>query len=103
MRIDSSPSASYSLNRGAPAGTAVTPYREVSKGAETRREPTEPVLLKPSNSAASSDRFPATPEPLTYQRPLNSHAAQALASYSITASYVSDVDALEVLGLDLYA
>ena len=30
-------------------------------------------------------------------------AALALASYSTTASFASDVDAPEVLGLDLYA
>ena len=39
----------------------------------------------------------------SYQRPVSGRVAQALASYGSTANMVSEVDATEVLGLDLYA
>jgi hypothetical protein len=37
------------------------------------------------------------------ERPLTNRAAQALQSYGTTASFSADIDAHEVLGLDLYA
>ncbi|CAD5107543.1 hypothetical protein [Zestomonas carbonaria] len=102
MRIDGFSSSSYSLDRSARTGTAVTPYGEVKKGVEARPETPKPA--QPARVEASSeDRLPITAQSLTYQRPLNAYAAQALASYGSTASYSTDVDALEVLGLDLYA
>ena len=39
----------------------------------------------------------------TYQPAMSSRAAQAIASYSSTAAFARDVDAEQVLGLDLYA
>ncbi|MCY1280278.1 hypothetical protein D9M70_290610 [compost metagenome] len=103
MRIDGF-SSSYSLDRSARTGTAVAPYREVQKEAEPRREAPQPTVA-PATRAASGgdDRLPVSLDSVTYQRPLSSHATQALASYSSTASYSTEVDALEVLGLDLYA
>lgn len=113
MRIDGFTS-SFSPDRSARPGSAVTPFREAQREIEERREqPTspsstqgfEPVAQarKVEASNASTDSLPARLQDQLYQPPLNNRAAQALASYSSTASFASDADAQQVLGLDLYA
>lgn len=119
MRIDGFSSA-YPLDRGARQSPASTAYREVQRDQELRRE-------QPS-SAAGTQGFDSVPQPRqvevvrsarennndqlptrarefldSYERPLSNRVVQALASYGSTANMVSDIDASEVLGLDLYA
>ncbi|VXC76057.1 conserved hypothetical protein [Pseudomonas sp. 8Z] len=114
MRIDGY-LPSYSPDRGPRSGTAVTPYREAQREVEVRREqPTapsstqgleqQPQIRRVQASSANSDSLPARTQNASYAQPqLSSRSAQALASYSTTASYASESDAQEVLGLDLYA
>ncbi|RJG10195.1 hypothetical protein D3879_19395 [Pseudomonas cavernicola] len=113
MRIDGF-SSSYSLDRSSRPGSAVTPFREVQREEETRREQpalpsstqgleNTPQARRVQASYASSDSLPARPQDLLNQRSVSNRAAQALASYATTASYVGEADAPEVLGLDLYA
>ncbi|WAC43340.1 hypothetical protein OU997_13740 [Pseudomonas sp. SL4(2022)] len=113
MRIDGFTS-SYSPDRSARPGSAVTPFREAQREVEERREqPTAPAstqgletIAQPRRveaSNASSDNLPSRLQDQLYQPPLNNRAAQALASYSTTASFASETDAQQVMGLDLYA
>ncbi|MBA1274303.1 hypothetical protein [Stutzerimonas azotifigens] len=122
MRIDGS-SSSYPLDRPVRPGGAVTPYRESQRHAELQREQlpansasqgleriAQPRQVNAATDGATvdSDYFPARLaqphfDPGDSDRPLSSRAAQALASYSSTASLSTDLDANEVLGLDLYA
>lgn len=116
MRIDGFTS-SYSPDRSARPGSAVTPFREAQREVEERREqPASPAStqgfeqvaqarkVEASNASnASSDSLPSRLQDQLYQPPLNNRAAQALASYSSTASFASETDAQQVLGLDLYA
>jgi hypothetical protein len=114
MRIDS-PTSFSSLDRGARAGAAVTPLRDVQRDIERRRE--QPALPASSQgfepaaqvrrvqaSNASSENLPARLQEQSNQRGLTNRAQQALASYGSTAGFSSgQADAQEVLGLDLYA
>ncbi len=113
MRIDS-PTSFISLDRGSRVGAAVTPLRDVQRDIEQRRE--QPALPASSQgfepvaqtrrvqaSNASSDNLPARLQESSNQRGLTNRAQQALASYGSTAGFSSQVDAQEVLGLDLYA
>jgi hypothetical protein len=113
MRIDGFPS-SYLPDRSARPGSAVTPFRETQREIEERREQPalpastqgfEPVAQprKVEASNASSDSLPSRLQDQLYQPPLNNRAAQALASYSSTASFASEADVQQVMGLDLYA
>ncbi|MBB1520020.1 hypothetical protein [Aquipseudomonas guryensis] len=116
MRIDGFTS-SYSLDRTPRPGSAVTPLRESQREIEDRREPAvtpspassqgfeqTPQLRRVQPGTASSDSLPArSQDVLSQQRPLNAKANQALAAYGSTASFTSESDATEVLGLDLYA
>lgn len=113
MRIDAFPS-SYLPDRSARPGTAVTPFRDAQREIEARREqPTAPAnsqSVEPATltrevaaSNASSNNLPARLQDQLYQPPLNNRAAQALASYSSTASFVTETDTQQVMGLDLYA
>ena len=113
MRIDGFTS-SYSPDRSARPGSAVTPFRDAQREIEQRREqPASPAstqgieqvaqMRKVEASNASTDRLPARLQDQLYQPPLNNRAAQALASYSSTASFASEADAQQVMGLDLYA
>ncbi|MFZ3155368.1 hypothetical protein [Pseudomonas sp.] len=113
MRIDGFTS-SYSPDRSARPGSAVTPFREAQREVEERREqPASPASTQGFESVAqarkveasnpSSDSLPSRLQDQLYQPPLNNRAAQALASYSSTASFASETDAQQVLGLDLYA
>ncbi|VXC37221.1 conserved hypothetical protein [Pseudomonas sp. 9AZ] len=113
MRIDGFTS-SYSPDRSARSGSAVTPFREAQREIEERREQPaspastqgfEPVAQtrKVEAGNASSDSLPSRLQDQLYQPPLNNRAAQALASYSSTASFASEADAQQVMGLDLYA
>lgn len=110
MRIDAS-LPSYSSPR---PGSAVTPYREAQREVEARRElPAPPAATqgfeqtaqarRVQASSAGSDSLPARPQNLGYQQALSSRAAQAIASYSSTATFANESDAQQVLGLDLYA
>ncbi|SDH59145.1 hypothetical protein [Pseudomonas panipatensis] len=117
MRIDGLSSPSVSPDRSSRAGSAVTPYREVMRDAEVRREqPSATSASQGLESQAQTRRVEASNassnaslpivfnDSLSYQRPLSSRAAQALASYSSTANLpLSANDAPEVLGIDLYA
>ncbi len=114
MRVDSF-NTSYPLNRTPRPGGDVTPVREVSREQEERREqPASPSATQGFEQSpqarrvqaanASSDSLPARTQDLSGgSRQLSNRAAQALASYSSTASYAREQDAPEVLGLDLYA
>ncbi|NQD96105.1 hypothetical protein HP532_25925 [Pseudomonas sp. CrR25] len=106
--------SSYSPDRGPRSGTAVTPYREAQREIEERREqPAAPAssqgfgqtpqTRRVQAANAGGDSLPARPQDLKYQAALSSRAAQAIASYSSTATFVSESDAPQVLGLDLYA
>jgi hypothetical protein len=113
MRIDS-PTSFSSLDRGARAGAAVTPLRDIQRDIEQRRE--QPALPASSQgfdmtaqerrvqaSNASSDSLPARQQEPLIPRGLSNRANQALASYGSTAGFAGQTDAQEVLGLDLYA
>lgn len=114
MRIDGFTS-SYPLERSPRQGSAVTPFREIQREAEVRREQpstpsstqgyeqtAQPRRVQASNS--SGDSLPLRPQDLIQQqRTISNRAAQAIASYSATASFSAEYDAPEVLGLDLYA
>lgn len=113
MRIDGS-IAPYSPDRGPRSGTAVTPFREAQREVESQREqPASPAstqgfeqtpqIRRVQQANASSDSFPARSMDVTYQPAMSNRAAQAIASYSSTAAYASDLDAQQVLGLDLFA
>jgi hypothetical protein len=117
MRIDGF--TSPILDRGPRTGSAVTPFRDVQREIEQRREPSprtasatspqgyDPVatarrVLGSNSASAANDSLPPRIQNPYQQHPLTSHAAQALASYTSTASY-GEANAQEVLGLDLYA
>ncbi|MBS7663519.1 hypothetical protein I0D00_16455 [Pseudomonas lalucatii] len=113
MRIDGS-IAPYSPDRGPRSGTAVTPYREAQREVEARREQAAapassqgfeqlPQLRRVQASSGGSDNLQSRAEDSGYRPALSSRAAQAIASYSSTASFASEPDAQQVLGLDLYA
>lgn len=114
MRIDGLSSSSLPLERSARPGSAVTPYRDVQREVEARREQPAPVsgsqgfeqpqARKVQASSAGGDSLPVSARDLlAFQRPVSSHAAMALASYNSTASLNIDAGAEDVLGLDLYA
>lgn len=119
MRIDGFAS-SYPLDRGARPSSANNAYREVQRDQELRREQPAPAsgsqgfesVPQPrqvQNALAAresnNDQLPSRAREFVdgYQRPMSGRVAQALASYGSTANMVSEVDATEVLGLDLYA
>jgi hypothetical protein len=113
MRIDS-PTSFISLDRGTRAGTAVTPLRDVQRDIEQRREQPAlpastqgfdmtPQARRVQASNASSDSLPARQQEQLIPRGLTNRANQALASYGSTAGFAGQIDAQEVLGLDLYA
>lgn len=113
MRIDGF-IPSYSPDRSPRPGSAVTPFREAQREIEQRREqPASPASSQGFESVAqprkveasnpSSDSLPARLTDQRYQPALSNRAAQAIASYSSTASFPTDSDAQQVLGLDLYA
>lgn len=113
MRIDS-PTSFSSLDRGARAGAAVTPLRDIQRDIEQRREQpalsassqgleTAPQVRRVQASNASSDSLPARQQEQLSPRGLSNRANQALASYGSTAGFGGQPDAQEVLGLDLYA
>jgi len=114
MRIDGF--TSPTLHRGPRTGTAVTPFRDVQREIEQRREPStrtadatntqnsDPIATARRVLASNPANDSVTPRAQNaYQHhALTSHAAQALASYTSTASF-GEANAQEVLGLDLYA
>jgi hypothetical protein len=117
MRIDGY-TFPYTVDRPSRQGTAIAPYRDVSRGDGLRREDAastaasqefdsvaQPRQVEQAKTASASNNHspPIVRYSESYERPLTSRAAQALASYSTTASYASELDANEVLGLDLYA
>jgi hypothetical protein len=114
MRIDSFIS-SYTPERSARPGSAATPFREAQREVEARREqPALPAATQGIERVAQPRKVDANnaiveglsvrqPDDYLYQPPLHNRAAQALASYTTTASFASDLDAHEVMGLDLYA
>ncbi|WP_263141293.1 hypothetical protein [Pseudomonas sp. RIT-PI-AD] len=115
MRIDGLTS-SYPLDRASRPGTAVTPYREVQREEEARREQpatpsttqgleTTPQLRRVQANNASSDSLPVRAQDYAgNSRSLSNRAAQALASYGSTSRLLDEeMDAPQLMGLDLYA
>ena len=115
MRIDGFTS-SYTLDRTPRPGSAVTPFREVQREEETRRDvpatpsttqglESTPQQRRVQASNASSDSLPARyqQDPVVQRNGVSSRAQQALASYATTASYSNERDSTEILGLDTYA
>ncbi|UCO97178.1 hypothetical protein LF844_21270 [Metapseudomonas lalkuanensis] len=113
MRIDGFNSSSP-LERSPRQGSAVTPFREIQREEEARREqPSTPSSTQGYEQApqsrrvqagnGSTDSLPVRPQDLIQQRNMSNRAAQAIASYSTTARMTAEYDAPEVLGLDLYA
>ncbi|WP_044873734.1 hypothetical protein [Pseudomonas sp. LFM046] len=113
MRIDGFTS-SYPLERSSRQGGAVTPFREVQREEEARRDqPSTPSSTQGYEQIAQARRvqagnapgesLPSRPQDLIQQRGISNRAAQAIASYSTTARFAVETDAPEVLGLDLYA
>jgi len=119
MRLNGLAPSAYPIERPAQRGGAVVPYRESERAAEKVRE----MIVTPSSDAdatyeslspskgiestdyasvISGDFMPARFEAMM-DRSLTSRATQALQSYSTTAAFTANVDAHEVLGLDLYA
>lgn len=119
MRIDGS-SSSYIPQRDARTQAAVVPFGQVQREVGARAEhPANPASSHTSNQASSlgGELLPAVskveassasaasyganrPEQLS---PLHNQVAQALASYTSTANFVTEGDAYQVMGLDLYA
>ena len=119
MRLNGLAPSAYPFERAPQRGGAPVPYRESERAAEQAREAiVTPVsqteftyehLSRPTRSESaddasviSGDFMPARFEAMM-ERPLTSRASQALQSYGSTASFTADLDAHEVLGLDLYA
>lgn len=114
MRIDGFTS-SYPLDRTPRPGSAVTPFREIQRDEEARREvpatpstsqgiESTPQQRRVQASNASSDSLPARSQDVLVQRNgVSSRAQQALDSYATTASYSNERDSTEILGLDTYA
>ncbi|MCQ4284323.1 MULTISPECIES: hypothetical protein [Stutzerimonas] len=119
MRLNGLAPSAYPIERPAHPGSAPVPYRESERAAEQARE----SIVTPASQAdatyehlarrnksestdygsvISGDFMPARFEAMM-ERPLTSRATQALQSYGTTASFTADLDAHEVLGLDLYA
>lgn len=118
MRLDANTS-SYPVDRARP-GSAVTPFREVQRNDELRREQPAPSSASQGFERTAQARqveqgglpgeaYQRLAEQRqqnlkdVYERPLTSKVAQALASYGSTASMTANLDAHEVLGLDLFA
>tara|TARA_Y100001949_G_scaffold175878_1_gene186928 strand:+ start:11272 stop:11634 length:363 start_codon:yes stop_codon:yes gene_type:complete len=119
MRLNGLAPTAYPIERPAHPGSAPVPYRESERAEEKARESivtpasqadsTYEHLARGSKSQSadygsviSGDFMPARFEAMM-ERPLTSRATQALQSYGTTASFTADLDAHEVLGLDLYA
>jgi hypothetical protein len=116
MRIDSS-SSLYPLDRPARSNGVSTSYREVKAVDEIQDAvrsdegaPSANASYAASNAAQApqapqSDYLPAVYREAgeRYQSPMSARAAQALASYGSTANMTRNLDANEVVGLDLYA
>ncbi|RMH92786.1 hypothetical protein EA797_07100 [Stutzerimonas zhaodongensis] len=119
MRLNGLAPAPFPIERPAQPGSAPVPYRESERAAEQARE----SIITPASQAESTyehlsrrsksestdygsvisgDFMPSRFEAMM-ERPLTSRATQALQSYGSTASFTADLDAHEVLGLDLYA
>jgi hypothetical protein len=122
MRLNGLAPSAYPIERVPLRENAPVPYRESEKAAEQARESRETIVTPASQadstyehlsrrtksestdyaSVVSGDFMPARFEAMM-ERPLTNRASQALQSYGTTASFNTDIDAHEVLGLDLYA
>lgn len=117
MRVEGSFPVPYSTDRSSRTGRTADGYGETERLVQAQREVDnrgrgqdyQPQAARPQqrvNQAALVERYSAFRFDQTQpqaERLLSSLAAHALASYRFTASLPSDVDAIEVLGLDLYA
>ncbi|WP_313101893.1 hypothetical protein [Stutzerimonas nitrititolerans] len=118
MRVEGSFPVPYSTDRTARTGSARDGYGETQRIAEADRQVDsrattgqdyQPQAARPQqrvNESALIERYAAfrdNQSQFQSERTLPAHVAQALASYSSTASFNSDFGAYEVLGLDLYA
>ncbi|WP_313053782.1 hypothetical protein [Pseudomonas lopnurensis] len=114
MRVEGSYPIPYTSDRSARTGRAADGYGETQRMAQAQRgvdshdgQDYQPQAERPQqrvNQSALVERYAAfrytDPQP---ERPLSSRVAQALASYTTTAGFSAELDATEVLGLDLYA
>ena len=118
MRLNGLAPSVYPLDRSAPRGGAPVPYRESERAAEQANE----FTVGPANATSSTYEHLGRPQPsdpfeqttqvprdfmparfeALMERPLSVRATLALQSYGTTASFSADLDAHEVLGLDLY-
>ncbi|MCW3149183.1 hypothetical protein N8H22_11310 [Stutzerimonas stutzeri] len=115
MRVEGFFPVPYSTDRTGRTGSTASGYGETQRAAQAQREVDsrssgqdyQPQSARPQqrvNQAALVERYSAFRYNETQtERPLPTRVAQALASYSYTASLPSDFDTAEVLGLDLYA
>lgn len=119
MRLNGFASSAYPIEYVPQRENVPVPYRESEKAVEQARRSSispadqtdstyEHLARRPQNeptdyiSAVPGDFMPSRFEAMM-ERPLTSRATQALQSYGTTASFNADLDAHEVLGLDLYA
>ncbi|MCQ4307552.1 hypothetical protein NA645_06035 [Pseudomonas stutzeri] len=119
MRLNGFAPSAYPIEYVPQRENVPVPYRESEKAVEQARQsiispadqadPTyEHLVRRPQNeptdytSVVPGNFMPSRFEAMM-ERPLTSRATQALQSYGTTASFNADLDAHEVLGLDLYA
>lgn len=119
MRLNGLAPSAYPIERVSQRENAPVPYGESERVAERAREsivtsstqaesaPEDGAQGTKSESidygsVISGDFMPARFEAMM-ERPLSSRATLALQSYGTTATFSADLDAHEVLGLDLYA
>ncbi|EXF45081.1 hypothetical protein BAY1663_02489 [Pseudomonas sp. BAY1663] len=114
MRVEGSYPIPYTTDRSARTGRAADGYGESQRVAQAQRgidsrdgQDYQPQAERPQqrvNESALVERYAAFRyDDARPERSLPNHVAQALASYTTTASFSADLDANEVLGLDLYA
>jgi hypothetical protein len=113
MRIDGS-TFSHSPERSTRTEVALTPYRALppeqagqeQDGLLEGREAVAPTSGAEPDLLSSRSQWlaaRAVNPGAAYSGSLSLHALTALSSYGSTANMVSNLDATEVLGLDLYA
>lgn len=118
MRLDGFFPVVQPYDRSAPRGGAPVPYRDSEKAAEKAYQAgiapggaiessyDHLARVRAGEAVERSARTPADYMPARFEalmeRPLSSRAALALQSYSMTSSFTADIEAHEVLGLDIY-
>ncbi|QLF92154.1 hypothetical protein HW090_02610 [Pseudomonas sp. ABC1] len=114
MLINGLSSSAYPVERTPVApGRALAPYEETQRIAdrgtsdsvsgETASQASTSAQQSESSSSATSITSLSARFEATMSRPVSTRVAEALASYASTASFRTDFDSHDVLGLDLYA